>query len=428
MINNSYLDRFEKLTIVGGGETGRAVVETLSESGVELFLTDNGRIPGRTRATLDRENVEYEEGHHTKDALKSDLLVVSPGVPPESNLLQEARSLGVPVIGEIELGDRLSPAERTVAVTGTNGKTTTVKLISALLNRTGENPVSCGNIGRPYIEAVKSLNSSDVPIVEVSSYQLQYVENFRPEIAVLLNIEPDHLKRHGTFEAYREAKLKIFRNQKQGDCALINQNIDLPEGIPGSSRRIEFSRREVPGVKAAPHQMENIGAAAGVVECILGEKLNEIPANAIKPALRVPHRLEKVGKIGKITAINDSKATNPSATLAALDSLERPVNLLLGGRKKKGGYRELVRSLDDREVRRVYLFGSGREELNQLLEEEGFEQVRAFESMEEATKSAFSAAHPGEIVLLSPACSSFDAFSNFEERGDAFRGIISKLI
>ena len=428
MIKNFYLNRFDRLTIVGGGETGRAVVETLSDSGTKLFLTDNGRIPEQTRATLDRENVDYEEGHHTKEALKSDLLVVSPGVPPESNLLQQARSLGVPVIGEIELGYQLSPAERTVAVTGTNGKTTTVKLISALLNWTGENPVSCGNIGRPYIEAVKSLNPAEVPIVEISSYQLQYVEDFRPEIAVLLNIEPDHLKRHGTFESYRKAKLKIFRNQKQEDCALINQNIHLPERIPGNSRRIEFSRREVPGIKASPHQMENLGAAAGVVECILGEELNEIPTNIVKSALHVPHRLEEVGNTGKITAINDSKATNPSATLAALDSLERPVNLLLGGKKKKGGYRELAGTINDRGVRRVYLFGSGREELKRLLEEEGYKEAKAFESLEEATKNAFSAARPGEIILLSPACSSFDSFSNFEERGDVFREKVTELM
>jgi len=428
MIENSYLEGFDRLTIVGGGKTGRAVVETLSESGRKLFLTDKGRIPKRTRATLDRKNVEYEEGQHTKEALETDLLVVSPGVPPESSLLQEARSRGVPVIGEIELGYRLSPAERTVAVTGTNGKTTTVKLISALLNCVGKNSMTCGNIGSPYIEAVKFLDPSDIPIVEVSSYQLQYVKDFRPEIAVLLNIAPDHLKRHGGFEAYRETKLKIFRNQQQEDCALINQNIDLPERIPGKSERIEFSRRNLPGIAAAPHQEENIGAAAGVVECILGEELNEIPTNIVKSALNVPHRLEEVGNTGKITAINDSKATNPSATLAALDSLERPVNLLLGGKKKKSGYRDLARSLNDMGVKRVYLFGSGRKELKRILEEAGFGEFKVFGSMQEATENAFSAARPGEIVLLSPACSSFDAFSNFEERGDAFREKASELI
>ncbi len=426
MNKNSYLKPFNKITIVGGGMTGRAVVKTLSDTGVELFLTDKGTISERTHALLDSKEVNYEEGNHTDEALRSDLLVVSPGVPPDSYLLKEAGSRGIPVIGEIELAYRLSPCETTVAVTGTNGKTTTVKLISALLDWAGENSVACGNIGTPFIKVVNSLDPSDIPVVEVSSYQLQHVKDFKPEIAVLLNIEPDHLKRHGTFENYRETKLKIFQNQRENDCALINKNIDLLDRVPGSSEKVEFSRRKLQEIGMAPHQMENLGAATGVLECIFGDSPGKIPEDVVKPILHVPHRLEKVASTGGITIINDSKATNPSATLAALSSLEKPINLLLGGKKKKGGYRELAASLKESGVIRVHMFGSGRRELQQVLVKENFERFEVFESMEQATREAFSAASAGEVILLSPACSSFDAFSDFEERGNVFKEIVTK--
>lgn len=429
MSSKTDLERIDRITVVGGGVTGRAVSKTMSEVGKKVFLTDNGRIPSGTREVLNQKNIDYEEGDHTDEALDSDMLVVSPGVPPSSNLLQEARSRGIPVIGEIELAYRLSPARKIVAVTGTNGKTTTVKLIAALLNWAGENSIACGNIGRPYIETVKSLAPSDVPVVEVSSYQLQYVQDFRADIAVLLNIEPDHLKRHGSFENYRQAKLKIFQNQEEGDCALINSNIDLSDQTPGNSEKIKFSRKKLPGIELPPHQMENLGAAAAVMDWVFsGGKFSEIPEDVVERSLQVPHRLEKIANTEKITVINDSKATNAAATLAAINSLKNPINLLLGGKPKKDGYRDLAEALDNKEVRRVYLFGAGRKKLKQVLEDSGYERFEEFNSMKEATEKAVSAARTGEIILLSPACSSFDEFSDFEERGKVFKKTVDKLI
>ncbi len=407
--------------------TGRAVADTLHGRVKGLFVTDHGEISQENREYFKKSGIVFEEGEHTKKALESDLMVVSPGVPPGSDLVQEANSLGITVLGEIELADRLSPSEKTVAITGTNGKTTTVKLTEALLNHAGKRAVACGNIGNPYIKAVSSLNPSDVPVVEVSSYQLQYTERFHPSTAVLLNIASDHLERHGSFENYREAKLRIFSNQGKDDHAVINSNLNL-ERLPGEAEVVRFRRKNIEGVELAPHQQENLGAAAAATRCTLGngEPLT-LPSGVIDKTIEVPHRLEKIKETGGRKIINDSKATNPAATAAALSALTEPIHLLLGGQAKNAEYGRLARKIKRASVEEVYIFGTAREALANYLIDAGFEAFTTFPSLKEATEAAIRNSSHGDTILLSPGCSSFDAFSSFEERGDKFSRLVEEL-
>lgn len=426
-MNEKGLESVSSVTVVGGGVTGRAVIETLNRIVSRLFVTDHGEINRENREFFRRTGINFEEGGHTKRALESDLMVASPGVPPGSELIQKASSLGIKIIGEIELADLLSPSDKTIAVTGTNGKTTTVKLIESLLNHAGKRAFACGNIGKPYIEVVPSLTASDIPVVEVSSYQLEYTSQFSPEVAVLLNLEPDHLSRHGSFENYRDAKLKIFSKQGKGDFAVLNADLDV-EPLPGEAEVVKFERKNIQRIDLPPHQQENLGAATKAASCILKNgSLLASPPGIIENAFEVPHRQEKVSEINGRKIINDSKATNPAATVAALSTFTEPIHLLLGGRAKNSGYEELAGEMKRSSVKAAYLFGAARDELTEVLRTVDFEAFTAFPSMKRATRAAIQNSRRGDIVLLSPACSSFDAFSSFEERGAEFSRIVEEL-
>ncbi|MCF7876599.1 UDP-N-acetylmuramoyl-L-alanine--D-glutamate ligase [Candidatus Bipolaricaulota bacterium] len=422
------IEKYEGITVVGAGVTGQAVAEFLSEMEVKIFVSEKNEPGGKAREKILKTGAEMESGGHTKRALASDLLVVSPGVPEDSDLVKSAKSLGIPVIGEIELAYRMSPTDRIIGVTGTNGKTTTVRLIKEILKFQGESAVDCGNIGTPFIGVVSGLSPSDIVVLEVSSYQLETISEFTPKVGVLTNLEPDHLKRHGSFESYRQAKLNLFTNQTEDDYAVINRNLD-PNFPDNGPKTIEFGPLEPPVKNSLPHQKENFGAAMKAAESILpGDEITPPPPGTLKKVFSLPHRLETIDTADGITFVNDSKGTNPSATIAAIKGSEKPIRLLLGGEAKLSGYEKLANFLEGESVRFVHLFGESRKKLARNLKKASFEDYETYETMKIATREAFRQARSGETVLLSPGCASFDEFENYEKRGKAFEKWISDFI
>jgi UDP-N-acetylmuramoylalanine--D-glutamate ligase len=342
------------------------------------------------------------------------LLVKSPGVPAGAEPVAEARSRGIPVWSEIELGYRLLGL-RLVAVTGTNGKTTTSELLGVMLGV----PVA-GNVGRALTELDGRIEPGALAVCEVSSFQLEDVHAFRPAVAVLLNLEPDHLDRHGSFESYRAAKLRIFENQGAGDTAVVPRGFDV---VPGAATRAEFAWDDpLPAEPRIPgdHNRENAAAAtvaagaAGATEAQVAHALTTFPG--------VAHRLEPVGEVGGVLFVNDSKATNVAAARRGVAAYGgRPLRLILGGSRKGEDFAPLAAALGPA-VRSVYVIGETADELAAAIPS----AVRASD-LATATKLAAADAAPGDVVLLSPACASYDQFRNFEERGDAFRALVRAL-
>jgi UDP-N-acetylmuramoylalanine--D-glutamate ligase len=325
----------------------------------------------------------------------------------------------VPVWSEVELGYRLLPEVELVAVTGTNGKTTTSELLGAILDA----PVA-GNVGRALCELDGHVSGGRV-VCEISSFQLEDIHEFRPRAAVLLNLEADHLDRHGSFAAYRDAKLRVFENQTDVDLAVLPRGF---EPVPGSARRLEFSGSDpLPAEPLIPgaHNRENAAAATAVARAL------GIPDDAIARGLEtfpgVPHRLELVREIGGVRFVNDAKATNVAAALRGLAAYSDPLHLILGGSLKGESFAPLARAVGERGgVRSIHLVGEATDELAAALGSEGVEYARAG-TLDNAVSTAAALARPGDIVLLSPACASYDQFTNFEERGDAFRRLVSEL-
>jgi len=427
LYKDGLLEKYEEIAVIGFGATGQAVADFLVGKNVKVFVSERNRINPEIKANFQQKGIKFEEGSHSKRLLNSDLIVLSPGVHPEEDLLKEARELGISTIGEIEFAYLLSPTDKIVAVTGTNGKSTTVKLINEILNHQGINSISCGNIGTPFISVISSLTPADVAVVETSSYQLQTTESFKPRVAVLTNLEPDHLGRHGSFEKYSEAKLKVFRNQDEKDCAVIKRGLNR-EITNDKPTKIEFGPREPLDARLLPHQKENVGAALAAVNCLLEtKKLDRPPPEPVRNGLQLPYRLETVRKINGVEFINDSKATNPAATIAAIEGFTQSLRLLLGGKAKRSGYKKLVEKIEGSSVCSIYLFGAAGTKLADTFRNHGIDRFDTYSSLEDATKKAFSDARQGEVVLLSPGCSSFDRFDNFEERGERFTEIVNGL-
>ena len=345
----------------------------------------------------------------------ADVLVKSPGVPGEAPLVVAARERGIPVWSEIELASRLLP-NPILAVTGTNGKTTTSELLAVILGV----PVA-GNVGRALTELVGVVDP-DVPIVcEVSSFQLEDVHEFAPAVAVLLNLEPDHLDRHGTFEAYRSSKLRVF---ERANVAVVPRGFGP---IPGTGERIEFSADDpLPAEPLIPgaHNRENAAAATAAARAAGAD--DESIALGLRHFRGVPHRLELIAEINGVRYVNDSKATNTAAARRALTAFEAPLHLILGGSLKGERFDEFAQDVARANVVIAYLIGEAAEPLATDLEYARVPFLLAT-TLERAVAEAASAAQPGEIVLLSPACASYDQFRDFEHRGEEFRRLVENL-
>jgi UDP-N-acetylmuramoylalanine--D-glutamate ligase len=398
--------------VLGLARSGQAAALALARRGDRVVAVDRSEDADAGR--LEAAGVEVHLGSEEASLLEGiDVLVKSPGVPSEAPLVAAARERGVSVWSEVELGARLL-ANPILGVTGTNGKTTTSELLGAMLRA----PVA-GNVGRALTELVGEVDEATWIVCELSSFQLEDIHDFRPRIAVLLNLEPDHLDRHGTFEAYREAKLRIFENQRPDDVAVV------PEGFEdvGEARRVEFSGTdELPAEPRIPgaHNRENAAAATAAARAA-GASDQQI-AEALRTFPGVPHRLEEIAEIDGVRFVNDSKATNAAAARRAVASYDVPLHVILGGLGKNERYDELATDLRVRGAH-AYLIGVAADELASALDVP-FERSG---DLEIAVRAAAAAAQPGEVVLLSPAAASYDQFENYEARGEAFRRLVEEL-
>jgi UDP-N-acetylmuramoylalanine--D-glutamate ligase len=392
----------KKALVVGLARSGLAAKTALESQGTEVVAADR---------TL---------GNDTDVALLDgvDVLVKSPGVPGEAPLVVAAREHGIPVWSEIELAARLLP-NPLVGVTGTNGKTTTTELLGALLGAR-----TAGNVGTALSELVGEVEPGEWIVCELSSFQLEDIEELKPRIAVLLNLEPDHLDRHRSFERYRDAKLRVFENQTAEDVAVVPRGFGP---VPGGGWRVEFSADdELPAEPLIPgaHNRENAAAATAAARAAgVGD---EAIATALRTFPGVPHRLELVTEIDGVRYVNDSKATNTAAARRALTAFKAPLHLILGGSLKGERFDEFAADVARANVVTAYLIGEAAEPLATDL---GYASVPFLLSttLERAVAEAASAAQPGEVVLLSPACASYDQFRDFEHRGEEFRRLVENL-
>ena len=410
-----------RVLVVGLARSGKAAAEALVANGASVvgFDRDDEVDVGR----LSELGVEIRTGAEEETLLQGiDLVVKSPGVPGETVLVDRARTGGVPVWSEIELGARLA-GNPMLGVTGTNGKTTTSELLGAIFRAAGRPVEVAGNVGRPLTSLVGTVSADAWIVCELSSFQLEDVHTLKPEIAVLLNLEPDHLDRHGTFERYADAKLRVFERQTADDIAVVPRGF---RGVPGEAVRVEFAADDVLPAQPripGPHNLENAAAAAAAARAA------GIDDDAIADALTtfdgVPHRIEQVRELRGVRFVNDSKATNVAAALRALASFpgER-LHVILGGRGKHESYEALAAAFETGD--RAYLIGEAAGEIAAALAAAGVELVQAGD-LETAVSLAAAVAEPADVVLLSPACASFDQFRDFEARGDAFRELVEAL-
>jgi UDP-N-acetylmuramoylalanine--D-glutamate ligase len=397
--------------VLGLGRQGLAAAAALERHGVEVVRVD--RDPSPNAVAEDEASLEGAE-----------LLVKGPGVRAENPLVQEARRRGIPVWSELEVGFRLV-RNPILGVTGTNGKTTTVALLGAMFRAAGRDVVLAGNEQERQVSDLdSSLDPGTWAVCELSSFQLEHIDEFRARVAVLLNLEPDHLDRHGTLDVYRDAKLRIFENQEPDDTAVLPRSWGL---TPGRGRRVEFAASDpLPAEPLIPgaHNRENAAAATAAARAIgIGD---DAIAQALHTFPGVPHRLELVAELGGVRDVNDSKATNVAAARRGLAAYaDRPLRVILGGSLKGESFAPLVDALGPN-MRSVHLIGEAADELAAELERARIVFQRDGD-LERAVRAAAALAEPGDVVLLAPACASYDQFTNFEQRGEAFRALVSAI-
>jgi UDP-N-acetylmuramoylalanine--D-glutamate ligase len=449
----------KRVLVVGLGKSGVASALFLKAHGARVTVSDTKSgddLRNEIPALLDHGITVETGGHGERTFREQDLIVVSPGVPADAPLLMRARALGEVVIGEIELAARFLPGP-IVAITGSNGKTTTTTLTGEVLAAGGLPTLVGGNIGTPAISLAERATRESIVVLEASSFQLETIQTFRPRVAVVLNVTPDHLDRHKTFENYVDAKARIFENQRAEDFAVLNE--DDPTCVTLASRtqaqvfwfsrhkevkqgawvregsilfrdgrgEAKNSQREIMLVSEIPlmgaHNLENVLAAvcAGALMGCAPEKIRR----AVRDFKAVEHRLEFVATIRGVDYYNDSKATNVDAAIKALESFPANIHLILGGKDKGSDYTVLNHLLRQR-VKRVYTIGAAAEKIESQIAAAKVEVVHA-ETLENALRKASAVAEASDVVLLAPACASFDQFKNYEERGRVFKEIVRAL-
>lgn len=443
----------KRVLVVGLGRSGVASAFFVQDRGAKVTVSDEkseAQLQNEIAALLDR-GISIETGRHGERTFRDqDLIVVSPGVPVDQPQLQHARSLGIPVIGEVELAFRFLQG-RVIAITGSNGKTTTTALTGEILKNSGTKTLVGGNIGTPVISLVSQSTPDMLVVLEISSFQLETIQQFRPWIAAILNITPDHLDRHRTFQAYVDAKGRILENQQAGDFAVLNADDATCAVLKNKSKAslFWFSRKhavengafvqddqilfrrdgqvqKVLGrgeiqLKGA-HNLEN-ALAAVTMTMIAGCDAEQV-RQAVAGFRAVEHRLELVATVNGVAFYNDSKATNVDATVKALESFPGKIHIILGGKDKGSDYTVLNPLLRER-AKSAYLIGAAAEKINSQIQ--GSTLLVRSGTLERAVRQAFEAAAPGDVVLLAPACASFDQFENYEHRGRVFKELVLAL-
>ena len=448
--------RDRRVSVIGGARSGLAVARLLKAQGARVFLSDSAPVEKMQQAAaeLRSESIPAEFGGHTSRVLETDMVVVSPGVPSDAPVVRQALSRRLPVVSELEVSSWFCPAP-IVAVTGTNGKTTTTTLLGRIFEDAKSPAVVAGNIGTAFAQVVSGVTAQHTVILEVSSFQLDYTVSFRPKVAVLLNITPDHLDRYEhSFEKYISAKCRVFGNQLPGDVVIYSHddpvtrdNVErhapagvtlLPFTVTGTASRGAFLRNgrlttvitgagsdiiaaEEISIKGM-HNLSNAMAAA------LSARVMGIPTASLRATLRnfkgVEHRLEFVRELNGVTFVNDSKATNVDSVWYALQSFSRPLIVLIGGRDKGNDYTRLFDPVK-KSVKAIVAIGESADKVVAAFG--SLVPVTKAGTMEEAVRDAAGSAVTGDVVLLSPACASFDWFENYEHRGRVFKQIVMDM-
>ena len=443
----------KRVLVVGLGKSGVASALFLKAHGARVTVSDTkgeDELKNEIPILLDQ-GISVETGGHGERTFRGqDLIVISPGVPVDAPPLVQARALGEKVIGEVELAAEFLPGQ-IIAITGSNGKTTTTTLAGEILTAGGISTLVGGNIGTPAISLVERATAETTAVLEVSSFQLETIQTFRPRIAVVLNVTPDHLDRHRTFQAYADAKARIFENQRGADFSVLNADdptcVEMAKRTRGQvfwfSRKKEVeqgahvregqvvfrdakSQREVMLLSEIPlkgaHNVENVLAAVcvGALSSVDHKRIRE----AVAGFRAVEHRLEYVATVRGVEYYNDSKATNVDATIKALESFPANIHLILGGKDKGSDYSVLNPLLKER-VKRVYTIGAAAGKIEGQIRAAA--EIIQAETLENAVKQASGAAKSGDIVLLAPACASFDQFRSYEHRGKVFKDAVRAL-
>ncbi|AEH44317.1 UDP-N-acetylmuramoylalanine/D-glutamate ligase [Thermodesulfatator indicus DSM 15286] len=435
----------KKVVVLGFGRSGQAATRLLLLAGARVVVSDSRpkeKLPQSLVHNFEEQGVLFDTGAHRPEVFEgTDLVVISPGVPPDA--AAPARERNIPVIGELELGYRfLLPGKKILAITGTNGKTTTTAMATDILRLSGKQVFVGGNYGTPLSEFIINGQKADYLVLETSSFQLESIDTFRPQVAVILNITPDHLERYAGFKEYALAKARIYENQTPEDFVILPE--ELLEILPTPKSKMFFLGKkgtngaELKGssfvlhLPSGPEEYSLAGfkllgehnrlnfTVAALAARLLGATPQGIK-EAIKSFIGFPHRLEFVGTFGGVYFVNDSKATNVDATLKALRGLSAPIILIMGGKHKGSSYRPLMGEIK-RKVKLLILMGESRYVMAEDLRE--CTDMKIVENLEEAVAVAISEATLGDTVLLSPAAASFDQFENYQERGDVFKELV----
>ncbi|MBI4549909.1 MAG: hypothetical protein HY714_03180 [Candidatus Omnitrophica bacterium] len=412
----AYSVKGKQAAVVGLGVSGAETALFLARQGAQVFVSENSSTPAAQeyRRKLSEAGIESEIGRHSLDRITgADLVVLSPGIKPSAPVYRALADKPHPdFISEIELAYRFAPCE-VIAVTGTNGKTTTTSLIAGLFNFTGTHAIACGNIGNAFIGEIGRLGPASKAVVEVSSFQLENIRRFRPKVALLLNVTPDHFDWHGNMEAYLAAKARIFMNQTAQDFAVLNRQ-DVPTRtlagrIPSAIRYFNDGEVDNPNYDA----VRRVGEIYGMDPARVEQYLRDFKG--------IEHRLEEVPSGDGFVYINDSKSTNTSSLEWALQRMSRPVILLCGGRNAGNDFRPLS-DLVRKKVKTCVAFGEAREEIAEAWRD--IVSVTVCPDLEASVSQAQSTGAPGDTILFSPACKSFDQFQNYKHRGQRFKEIV----
>lgn len=448
----------KKVLVIGMGRSGKAAVEALVGAGAAVSVQDSKteeQLEQTFAAYLNANGVTKYLGCVPDDMGAFDVLVLSPGVPPTLDFIEAAKAAGAEIIGELELAYRLGNG-RYVAITGTNGKTTTTTLVGEIYKESGRKTEVVGNIGVAVISKAIQADADSWLVTEVSSFQLETIDRFRPVVSAILNLTPDHMDRHKTMENYGRAKAAVFKNQTEDEYCVLNYDdkacFALADREGCKAKVVPFSRKEelefgafahegrivikdesgtlvdicgcdelqIPGT----HNLENALAAAAVA--YFGGIDREVIARVLRTFAGVEHRIETCGEVNGVRFVNDSKGTNPDAAIKAIEAMKENIILIAGGYDKGSTYDEFIGAFGS-SVKKLILLGATAPKIRETAEKMGFTDIIMAEDMEDCVIKAYESAVPGDVVLLSPACASWDMYDNFEQRGDHFKSCVKDL-
>ena len=433
-----------KIAVLGLGKSGIACANLAISKGYSVFASDSGKVRTHKQMNLNKK-VEVEFGKHSSKVLENDIIIKSPGLPNELEILKQARKQEIPVLSELDFALNFAKPKKIIAVTGTNGKTTTTTLIYEIIKKGYKNTFVAGNIGFPISEVVTKLNSKSILVLELSSYQLEDSPYFRPNISVSMNITPDHLKHHHTMANYVKAKANVFINQKKQDYAIYNYEDKYLKKSILKTKAIKFDfnnnktknciyfkdgtiylKKNNKNIKLNPkinipgkHNIDNI--LASVAASYLAGTKKSVIEKVISGFKGVEHRIEFVKEINGVKYYNDSKGTNVDSTKVALESFDKNIQLILGGQDKGSPYKPIF-NLIKKKVKNIFLIGEATNIIKKQLK--GSAPMIECETLKNAIKKIHSVAQKGDIVLFSPACASFDQFNDFEHRGREFKKFV----